>query len=54
VETTIDIGAEVAVVGLTQLAFEVIVTVTLSPFNKVVEVNVEEVAPTTGTPLMDH
>jgi hypothetical protein len=43
--TTIEISLLVADAGLTQVAFEVNTTVTLSPFTRDVELNVEEFEP---------
>ena len=51
--TTIVIAFEVAVRGEAHAAFEVMITVTISPLFKVVDVNVEEFVPT-FTPFTCH
>ena len=52
--TTIVIPADVAVVGAAHAALEVKTTVTISPFAKVVVVNVDEVAPPMFVPFTCH
>jgi hypothetical protein len=52
--TTIVIAVDVAVVGTAHGELDVIITVTLSPFTNVVDVNVTPVAPATFTPFTCH
>ena len=53
-ETIIVIVFDVSVIGDAHNAFEVIITVTKSPFTNEDEVKVDEVAPPTFTPLTCH
>ena len=52
--TVIVIALDVAGLPITPPRLEVIIQVTIFPFAKVVEVNVDEVAPPTFTPLICH
>lgn len=52
--TVIVIAGDVAVGVEGQVALLVMITVTLSPFASVVDVNVDEVAPPTFDPLICH